>query len=304
MPALNSLILRSLLGALVVSAVCPVSAYHHARGGDTVSAVDEKSGGERLQLASLDGYGGETMVEPEFGERITEASLGAGRQTLDRGCQAELSTAVDKAHIFPPGSRFKVLISGAVDSAIAVSTYKHPDANQRDLMIDALLVAREVLKVSKTAGCDPDDMLDVYFFAADDQSDYVQATVDLPLVKKFQGGQISEQAMFDSLKIKHAKVPNKLAEFSNENYQAISSSLKPMRGILYHERLQLAADIARLKSQGANVGSVQSAFLLIEDAVRQNDDLGTKAAYGYALSLMQNIRLKAERINNRKSRIM
>jgi hypothetical protein len=226
----------------------------------------------------------ETRFDPGDDARALTKHLGGNPgNRLDP--MERLSDSIQKSHIFPQNGKFKIMRNGDI---IALSTYRHPYGKEIDMKIDALLVAREVQK-SGVVGV---DTVMVYFFNETDQGEYTTAAVDLALVKQFNGRQINNAELFESLKLRRERLGEGLSELSNQTYDEISSNPHPGDGILRKERADLVKQIEKLQNRGANVNSLQTAYLLLEDAIRQNDDLGARAAYAFAIEILENAKLK------------
>jgi hypothetical protein len=260
---------RSLAGALL-SAVLLAS---------PIAASETLAGSKSSTTTELSSY--EPRLDP--GDDARAAANLATAATKDP--IEQLTETLQKSHIFTLNSRFKIL---KTDSTIAVSTYKHPYGNENDMKIDALLVAREVLK-SHALGI---NTVRVYFFNESDQSEYTMASVDLELVKQFNSRLLGNAEIVETLKLKHEGVGGGLQKLAQKSYDEIATDVPMAEGILRKERQELVQQIEQLTSAGANVNSLRTAYLLIEDAIRQNDDLGAQAAYAFATELLENAKLK------------
>jgi len=197
-----------------------------------------------------------------------------------------LSQSIKRSHIFPTSVRFKLMRH---DGTIALSTYRHPFGKEVDMKIDSLLVAREVLK----SGIRGVQNLKVYFFAETEQNEYTLASVDLDLVRHFDAGHVSNNEVFEAMRLKHESLGMNLSQMSTQTYDEIASTVRPVGGILQQERIDLFHHIDTLQTRGLNVNGLKTAYLLLEDAIRQNDDLGARAAYAFATELLENARVKA-----------
>lgn len=261
---------RSLAGALI-SAILLAS---------PIAASETLAGSKPLNFRGSPSY--EPRLDPGDDARAAaRLEPAAAKDPIE-----QLTETLQKSHIFPLNSKFKILKTSSI---IAVSTYKHPYGNENDMKIDALLVAREVLW-SQPQGV---DTVRVYFFNEGDQSEYTMASVCLDLVKQFNAHFLSNTEIIETLKLKREGVGATLQQFSDKSYDEITSDVPMGEGILRKERQELVQQIEQLTSTGANVNSLRTAYLLIEDAIRQNDDLGARAAYAFATELLENAKLKA-----------
>lgn len=197
-----------------------------------------------------------------------------------------MTESLRSSHVFARNGKFKVMQTGPT---IVVSTYRHPFGRDIDLKIDALLVAREVYKF----GAPNVERVRVYFFNETDQARYVMTEVSLDLIRQFNSHQITNAEVFESLTLHRERLSARLSQLAGQTYEEITSSLKPVDGILHKERVDLVKQIESLQKRGANVNSLRTSYLLIEDAIRQNDDLGARAAYVLATELLENAKLKA-----------
>lgn len=282
----SSLIPRSLAGALLytllfTSASLSSSTQEPGRFSDEFLSAPKPSRSASLRLEPRPGFS-DTFVPVVA---TTEEETRSRDAALTGASLARISESIHKSRIFPSGARFKLLRAG---STLALSTYKHPFGHQSDMKIDALLVAREVLKVD-AAGI---EAVNVYFFSPDDQSGYTMISVNLDIVKRFDGGRIAKESIIDLVKLRHEELGLRLHRLETQTYYEISSSIEPGDGILLSERAALMQQIETLKHRGINVNAMQAASLILEDAVRQNDDLSARAAYAYASELLENARLK------------
>ncbi len=269
MSAGKPFIQRSLAGALVSALLLasPIAASETLAGSEPFTSRDISTNESRLDPGD-DAHAAANMAPPAAKDPIEQL-----RETLQ------------KSHIFTLNSKFKIR---KTDSTIAVSTYRHPYGNENDMKIDALLVAREVLKTNALGI----STVRVYFFDETDQSQYTMASVDLEMVKQFNARLLGNAEVVDALKLKHEDLGGGLKQLEKKSYDEIATDAPMAEGILRKERQELVKQIEQLTSAGANVNSLRTAYLLIEDAIRQNDDLGAQAAYAFATELLENAKVK------------
>lgn len=260
---------RGLAGALVSALLLasPIAASETLAGSKPFTSRDISTNESRLDPGD-DAHAAANMAPPAAKDPIEQ-----------------LTETLQKSHIFTLNSKFKIL---KTDSTIAVSTYRHPYGNENDMKIDALLVAREVLKTNALGI----STVRVYFFDETDQSQYTMASVDLEMVKQFNARLLGNAEVVDALKLKHEGLGGGLKQLEKKSYDEIATDAPMAEGILRKERQELVKQIEQLTSAGANVNSLRTAYLLIEDAIRQNDDLGAQAAYAFATELLENAKVK------------
>lgn len=151
------------------------------------------------------------------------------------------------------------------------------------MKIDTLLVAKEVLQSR-----DPFiDKIKVYYFNPTDQSAYTVTEISLDLVRQFDAGLISDQAIVQALQLRTESLGLKLNSLAGQSYQQIASTLSPGDGLLLRERIELFKRLESIQRNGANIENIQAACLLLEDAVRQNDESAVRAAYAYAKEIFE-----------------
>jgi hypothetical protein len=197
-----------------------------------------------------------------------------------------LAETVRSSHIFPSNSKFKIVRN---DSVLSLSTYRHPSGRDLDLKIDTLLLAKEVIKNESPSIA----RINVYFFNPNDQSNYTLAEISVALVRQFDAGRVSDDAIFNAVQLRQESLGLKLNNLAKQSYQQIATTLHPGDGILLPERIELFRLAETMKRNGTEVEPMMAACLLLEDAVRQNDDQGARAAYAYALEVFESAKLKA-----------
>ncbi len=197
-----------------------------------------------------------------------------------------LAETVRSSHIFPSNSKFKIVRN---DSVLSLSTYRHPSGRDLDLKIDTLLLAKEVIKNESPSI----DRINVYFFNPNDQSNYTLAEISVSVVRQFDAGRVSDDAIFGAVQLRQESLGLKLNNLAKQSYQQIATTLHPGDGILLPERTELFRLAETMKRNGTDVEPMLAACLLLEDAVRQNDDQGARAAYAYALEVFESAKLKA-----------
>jgi hypothetical protein len=209
------------------------------------------------------------------------------------GCKGILSESIKGALIFPPGVNFKIEDTGEL---LTLSTYRHPQATDSDMKIDTLLVCKEVLNQKQNLW----RKVVVLFFSYDNQNLFTRVTANLGDVKKWERRELGRADLLRTIALEHSKVPNPFSRFSQSSYDEIASIAEPMQGILYEQRKQLAQQISQAKTLGVDVASVVTAYLLMEDSVRLDDEAGVCSAYAYTLSLYDNIVGKNGKVTSRR----
>lgn len=305
MSAPSCFITKSLAGALLnallfastaVAAESP-ELIAFARGNRSLLATSSVSDG--MRPASSDTF--EPMLSTGEDMKSTGAdtdpfgsapTTNARRSARTRSVHAEggqlqrLADSLRSSHIFPSSSRFRIIRQ---DSTLALSTYRHPSGRDIDMKIDTLLVAKELLRNRDLSI----DRINVYFFNPNDQSDYTLTEISLDLVRRFDAGRVSDDAIFQALQLRNENLGLKLNNLAKQSYQQIATTMNPGDGILLKERIELFKRLDRMQRRGAGIENLQAACLLLEDAVRQNDDTGARAAYAYALEVFENANLQA-----------
>lgn len=218
--------------------------------------------------------------------------VSAGTAHAD-GCKEALFESIKGALIFPPGVNFKIEETGEL---LTVSTYRHPQATESDMKIDALLVCKEVLNQKH----DLFRKVVVLFFSYDNQDLFTRVSATLGDVRKWERRELSRSDLLRTISLEHCRVPNPFSRFSESSYDQIASIEEPMPGILYEQRKQLAERIWQARTLGLDVGSVVTAYLLMEDSVRLNDEPGVCSAYAYTLSLYDNMVVKNGKVTSRR----
>lgn len=210
-----------------------------------------------------------------------------------QSCKEALTESIKGAAIFPPGVNFKIEDS---QELLIVSTYRHPRATDSDMKIDTLLVCKEVLNQKEELY----KKVVVLFFSYDNQNLFTRVTANLCDVRKWERLELSRTDLLKAIALEHCKLPSPFSRFFDRSYDQIASIEEPMQGILFAERKLLAGQIWQAKARGLDVGSVLTAYLLMEDSVRLNDEAGVLSAYAYTLSLYDNIVGKDGKVTSRR----
>jgi len=261
------------------------SVYDQMRPASSDTFEPKLSSGEDLDTAEeIESFQSKKTQSPRH-PRATKPKSTHGQHS-EGGQLQRLSKSLQGSHIFPSNSRFKIV---RADSTLALSTYRHPSGRDIDIKIDTLLVAKEILKNRDLSI----DRISVYFFNPNDQSSYTLTEINLDLVRQFDAGRLSDEAIFQALQLRNESLGFKLNNLAKQSYQQIATTLHPGNGILLPERSELFKRIEGMQKLGTNVESLQAACLLLEDAVRQNDDAGARAAYAYALEVFESAKLQA-----------
>lgn len=310
MPAPSCFITKSLAGALLnallfasaASAADNPELIAFARGNRSLLATSSISDdmrpassdtfepmlstGEELNSVSVDTDPfGSVQIRAKSTSNILKANR--TRSSHSEGGQLQrLSDSLRSSHIFPSSSRFRIIRQ---DSTLSLSTYRHPSGRDLDMKIDTLLVAKELLRNRDFSV----DRINVYFFNPNDQSAYTITEISLDLVRQFDAGRVSDDAIFQALQLRNESLGLKLNNLAKQSYQKIATTLSPGDGILLKERIELFNKLERMQRIGTGVENLQAACLLLEDAVRQNDEPGARAAYAYALEVFENANLQA-----------
>lgn len=210
-----------------------------------------------------------------------------------QGCKESLAESIKGAMIFPPGVNFKVDEAGQL---LTISTYRHPHATDSDIKIDTLLVCKEVLNQKQELW----RKVVVLFFSYDNQNMFTRVTASLLDVRRWERRELSRCDLLKAISLEHCKVPSPFSRFSKSSYDQIASIEEPMQGVLFEQRKQLAELISQARADGLDVGSVLTAYLLMEDSVRLGDEAGVNSAYAYTLSLYDNIVSKNGKVTSRR----
>lgn len=105
----------------------------------------------------------------------------------------EVINAIDKEHILAPGARLNARVDGGT---LKVSTYRHSNANDKDLKIDAVLISKTAMTLDPSI-----TRVVVFFFNTRDLSHYKQTTVSTGDVKAFASGSVGKDELIASLPI-------------------------------------------------------------------------------------------------------
>lgn len=178
----------------------------------------------------------------------------------------EISRAVESDGILHPALGFRVAFDE--DDAL-LSTYRHPRATERDLKIDALLMARLVFKESKRVV-----KVRAYFFDLDPdkQGSFDLVTVSRSDLARFAAGALSVEAILNATRVE----PGRLSDGTDGSFAGLAG-LTYQQIVDYSQERNSRARIDRLSRMGVDVSPLTIRLMEIADAERSNDRVRLKA---------------------------
>lgn len=166
---------------------------------------------------------------------------------------ASVIKLVRSANIVPPTTAIQAQIAG---KEIIVSTYVNAHANDTDCKIDAVLLAKKIFAVSKSA-----NDVRLIFYETDNPSGrtYRSIIVRAGDIDVFSKGEISKEALMASITVAHENRPLKTG-FKFQERQDLLNQIK-----------ELQAKNADIGGKAANVEKCYCLYRLSENALSNGD---------------------------------
>ncbi|MDZ4837739.1 MAG: hypothetical protein SGJ27_28470 [Candidatus Melainabacteria bacterium] len=111
----------------------------------------------------------------------------------------DIASSINKARVLAPGTQIKARVQG--EQAL-ISTFRNERADDKDVKIEALLVAKTVFEIPSSSITS----VSVYFYNSRQPSEFKTVTIRSSDVKAFTSGQVGQDELLSSIEIKSGKV--------------------------------------------------------------------------------------------------
>ncbi|PWU00127.1 MAG: hypothetical protein C5B53_04470 [Candidatus Melainabacteria bacterium] len=155
---------------------------------------------------------------------------------------AEIIAAIDKQHILEPGAR----VTARVDNQQAlISTYRHYKANEQDLKIDAILMAKTVTAL------DPGiTRVRVFFFSSTNLNRYNQIDVTSVDIKAFASGEVGKEELLSSIQVTPGEIEDPAKKINNALEASEFMPGRRVNTVIKDKEIEVTTDLDSLATDG------------------------------------------------------
>lgn len=189
-------------------------------------------------------------------------SYAARSYPAQRTAGAQLQKAILSAHIISSDYRVNVSVKGP---EAAVVTYRNPRAAERDMKIDAVLIAKRIMDVSPSIAC-----VRSRFYEIGTGCQYFQVEVHAGDIAAFARGVEDREKLLASLPLTDSQAG--ACVNSNQDYSTLVSNYEVVGGYGRQQRTRLLEQLLKIEQLGGECAGFWRPFLAIEDAARLGDD--------------------------------
>lgn len=176
---------------------------------------------------------------------------------------AQVSHTINSAKILAPGYQASAWCGG--DGLFTVQLYRNPKANDNDLKIDSVLITKTLYDKY------PDALKSVLVkFFDPGRPTFKQVTIPEGLIKRFAGGELSQQALLDVIAVTSGGQGGGVGG-SNVSLAAILN-YKVLEGPKYEDRYSLYLRLRKLAKANWNVSKLFGTFQIVDQKLRRGDE--------------------------------
>lgn len=161
-------------------------------------------------------------------------SIFSANNALAATTSAEIIAKIDKEHILAPGGRVNAQVDG---TSVKLSTYRHVKANEQDLKIDAMLMAKAVTDLDPSI-----NTITVSYFDQTDLNKYRQVTVTSVAIKAFGAGAVGKDEVISSLALTSGTSSDAQARLTNVMESKGDASNRHIKSSIQGDEIQISAE--------------------------------------------------------------